>query len=71
MGVLLNLADITPIVPTMPALSSYITAASFQPIIDMILSILPAILGYGLAMAGIRIALKWVFGAVKTRKSGN
>lgn len=64
------LGDVTPIVPTVPTLSGLITSATFQPIIDMILSILPAILGFSLGMGAIRIAIRWVNGTVSGKKKG-
>lgn len=64
------LGEAAPIVPSVPTLSSLITSATFQPIIDMILSILPAILGFSLGMGAIRIAIRWVNGTVSGKKKG-
>lgn len=65
-----TLGEVTPIVPSVPSLSGMITSATFQPIIDMILSILPAILGFSLGMGAIRIAIRWVNGTVSGKKKG-
>ena len=69
-SLLVALGTATPIVPTVPALSELITSATFTPIVDMIMGIVPAILSFSLAMGAIRVALRWVNGTVSTRKRG-
>lgn len=58
------------VVPQVIQWGNIITSDTFQPLITGIMNLVPTILGFSLTLAGIRLGLRWVNGAVGGRRKG-
>lgn len=59
---------VSAVVPSVIQWSNIVTDATFQPLINGIMGLVPTILGFTLTLAGIRLGLRWVNGAVGGRR---